>query len=312
MKELEIKLSKNEFYPGETGEAEVTFTTDKTVKTKSLNIRAVGMEHVEFLLGTTEHVIFEEKARIHLEEVYGNLNELPPGTYTGKLSFRVPGHVFPSYEGMKAQVAYAVEAWVDIPNWPDPRVQRPFTVKQYPTQTGEKNKGPFRFKSRSAALINRPGNEDPTFQVDIAKDLFYKDEIIHCKVDIQNPARNQLRRLIVRLKLLEVVKKPGETFDILRILETIEAVKTAVRTKIMNKSAERYQLIDEYETAFEIKSDQAQHDLSFTVQVPKTALSSAEGTLVELDWGLELQLDVALCPDPMVIYPIKIYDEMAI
>jgi len=167
---ISVVGAKGALKPGKTFETTVRVELDESTRVRGIKARFYGAERTEASYTTTsvdskgrmkthhhtavEYVpIVEEHFVLHgtpstdffsgigdaVSTMFGGgqSETMEAGSYDFPVSFAIPKDAPPSFEGKKCSVFYRLEIQIDVPIWPDPKLDYAFELLRLPTPADE-------------------------------------------------------------------------------------------------------------------------------------------------------------------------------
>lgn len=300
--------------PGKTFETSVRIELDKPTRVRGIKARFYGAERTKANYTTTsvdskgrmkthhhtavDYVpIVEEHFVLHgtpsagfisgigdaVSTMFGGGQSelMEPGTYEFPVSLAIPKDAPPSFEGKRCSVFYRLEVQIDVPIWPDPKLDYAFELLRQPTPLGETSaayvKQPNPKKGRG--FWERALGKDVEVEVAIDSNVLIAGQKTRAMVAIKANEPFKLDQISLAMIGLEKSEASGHTdsYSHVRPLHNIE----------VNKS-----ILTELNREFEFTA---------TTDGPYTTT----GQKFTVDWFIEVRLDVPWAKDPFVRIPIR-------
>ncbi len=299
MKELEIKMDKDEFLPGEEVFGTVILKTNRPIKCRGVKFKALGREEaMVYVHGLKSgHYTHGNEEFMNFEFTMAKEGELEPGDHRYPFSFIIPKDAIPSYAGDEASVVYFLSAWVDIPNWPDTKAKFPFYVlmpepvlpaeweQDISSDSREPRppRGPFHMVPGGIHHSSREGDageEEKKALIDVwlERKGYLPGETISSTVRIENRTGKSLRKLTA-------------------VLRAVEHCVVGIRSG--SHRAEKHSFV------FELSGEEVMES-QIEIPIPEGVRSSYKGKTTSLEWELRFELDVALGWDTNLSCPLVI------
>jgi hypothetical protein len=298
MRELEITLEKNVYFPGEEVKGWVILKVDNPIKFRDILLEVKGLERTSVGVwkedsddddGSTYTCYHSTNYVIDLCMHLAEGGELPPGEHTYPIWFQVPPNALPTYSGNNTDVSYLIRARVDVPWWFDVRTQKSFCVQLDPDIVRKMRKkvsaASKHFIQQPDALTLPPDNQDikkprPGILVELDRDAYLAGEQIFGRITILNPKEKRIRKVDVVFTAKEYAWAEGHT---------------------------KYITVEKYKSR--IGADQILEGVpsSFSIPIPRKVKTSFSGSISRLDWSLEFNVDIAFGFDVKAACPISIY-----
>lgn len=285
-----VRGIKARFYGAERTEADYTTTSvDSKGRMKTHHHTAVDyvpiVEEYFVLHGTPSDSFFNGLGDAVATMFGGGQSEtMEPGSYEFPISVAIPNDAPPSFKGKKCSVFYRLEVQIDVPIWPDPKLDYKFELLRLPTPLEETSsayaKHPDPKKGRG--FWDRTLSKDIEFEVAIDSDALVAGQESRAMVAIQANEPFKLDLISLAMVGLEKTEAGGHTdrYTHVRPLHQIE-VNKSILTDLNREFVFTAATVNPYTTA---------------------------GKKFSVDWFIEVRLDVPWSKDPFVRIPIRFFE----
>lgn len=300
MSKLELVLSQESYKPGEKVEGNILLSLTKETKVRDILVEVYAEEYTHItrehgsgknrhMVTHTEHVeIIDESQSLigQFDKTYqldpytkGKNTILPAGQHCFKFSFQLPNNAAPTYDGEHVEVNYEIYAKVDRPWKFDLKTEDNIYVKPADAQETTTQSTTLEEKSGSK-ILPQALSPDINMSVSLNKNCFKRGEDLEGKIIVTNNSGKTIRNLLIDLYANEHAEAEGYTED----------------STVMSKSWKipiTYQDLNYFEQTFKI-------------QIPSDVIPTIEKTYFDIEWYLNIGLDVAKAADLETETPITI------
>ncbi|MFK7821650.1 MAG: hypothetical protein AB8G99_23260 [Planctomycetaceae bacterium] len=275
-----------EFYAAERAEAEYTETeTDSDGDTRTVTKTAV--EH---------HTILKESFVLHgnpspgffrglmdsMATVVGGgkSGTLGSGTHEYSVAVTLPEDLPPSMEGKKCQVFYKLTVRIDRSLARDPREEKKFRVVPI-AQSIEPQPVVARFPNEDGfGFWQRTFGKQAHLTLVIDRDSFVSGDNMDCMFGVETESPMKIRKMTARVLCIEKTKAHGHSDS---YTHASEPITLEDKQELPNQFSKR-----------------------FTMPLDAMGLPTWNGKLCNVDWYVEVTLDVPWAADPVIRAPIRV------
>ena len=213
---------------------------------------------------------------LRLRAVPEGSRELKVGRHAYRVRFSVPADAPSTFRGDLVFVDYTVKVRVDIPWWPDARAT--FALRTVGAETAQE-------PSTHVYVTHRDGppGRKPYFEVSMGSARIEPGGTLQGAVSLANIAHNDYRNIVVSL-----------------VAE--QTVKTTMGTTATNTCRVRWKV-----APTELSEGAA---IQFRLKVPEDAGCSFNASENNLNWSVEVHLDIPLWPDWVRDHTITVYQTL--
>ena len=305
---------ENTLTPGKTFETTVHIELDQPTRVRGIKARFFGAERTEANYTTTstdskgrmqthhhtavEYVpIVEEHFVLHgtpstgffsgigdaVSTMFGGgqSETMEAGSYDFPVSFAIPKDVPPSFEGKKCSVFYRLETQIDVPIWPDPKLDCAFKLLRQPTP----------LEKTSPAYVQYP---DPKKGRGFWDRTLGKDVEVEVVIDSDVLVAGQETRAMVAVKANEPFK-----------LAQISLAMIGQEKSQAHGHTDSYSHVRPLHDVEVNKSILTELNREFSFTVTSKGPYTSTGQKFSVDWFIEVRLDVPWAKDPYVKIPIR-------
>lgn len=282
-----VRGIKVRFYGAERTKADYTTTSvDSKGRTKIQHHTAVEDAPIveeHFILHGTPSTDFFSGIGDAVSTMFGGgqSETMEAGSYDFPVSFSVPEDAPPTFEGKKCSVFYRLEVQIDVPIWPDPKLDYAFELLRQPTP----------LEKTSVAYVQHP---DPVKGRGFWDWALGKDVEVEVAIDSDVLIAGQETRAMVAVKA-------NEPFRLDQIsLAMIGREKSRARGHTDSYSHVRP--LHDVEVNQSILTELSR-EFAFTATTDGPYTTTGQNFSVE--WFVEVRLDVPWAKDPFVRIPIR-------
>jgi hypothetical protein len=313
-RKISVHGTEDTLTPGKTFETTVRIELDEPTRVRGIKARFYGAERTEASYTTTsvdskgrmktnhhtavDYVpIVEENFVLHgapstgfvsgigdaVSTMFGGgqSETMDAGSYDFTVSFAIPKDAPPSLEGKKCSVFYRLEIQIDVPIWPDPKLDYAFELLRLPTPLEE----------TSAAYAKHPNSEkgrgfwDKTLGKDIEVEVAIDSDVLVAGQESQ----------------AMVAIKANEPFKLDQISLAMIGLEKS-RAGGHNDSYSHVRPLHEVEINKSILTE-LNREFAFTATTDGPYTTTGQNFSV--DWFVEVRLDVPWANNPYVRIPIR-------
>ena len=305
---------ENTLTPGKTFETTVHIELDQPTRVRGIKARFFGAERTEADYTTTstdskgrmqthhhtavEYVpIVEEHFVLHgtpstgffsgigdaVSTMFGGgqSETMEAGSYDFPVSFAIPKNAPPSFEGKKCSVFYRLEIQIDVPIWPDPKLDYAFQLLRLPTPVEE----------TLPAYAKHPDSKKGRGFWDWA---LGKDVEVEVAIDSDVLAAGQQSQAMVAIKANEPFK-----------LDQISLAMIGQEKSKARGHTDSYSHVRPLHDVEVNKSILTELNREFSFTATSEGPYTSTGQKFSVDWFIEVRLDVPWAKDPFVRIPIR-------
>jgi len=291
MSKLELVLSQESYKPGDKVEGNILLSIDKETKVRDIVIEVYGEEytHITRTHGSgknkrtvthTEHVEIIDESQSLLGQfdktfqldpyAKGKNTILPVGQHCFKFSFQLPNDAAPTYDGSNAEVSYEIYAKADRPWRFDLKAED--NIRVIPADAKETTTQSTTLEEKSGGKIMPQAlSPDIKMSVQLNKTAYKRGETIEGKLIVNNNSGKSIRNILLSLYANEHAEAGGYTEDS-TVMETSEKVPVTY-------------------------SDLNYFEQTFKIQVPNDIIPTMSKKYFNINWYLNIGLDVAKASD---------------
>ena len=313
-RKISVLGTGNTLTPGETFETTVHIELEKPTRVRGIKARFFGAERTEADYTTTstdskgrttthhhtavDYVpIVEERIVLHGTPSTGFFNgigdavstmfgggqseTMEAGSYDFPVSFEIPQNAPPSFKGKKCSVFYRLEIQIDVPIWPDPKLDYAFELLRVPTPIEESSpayvKHPDPVKGRG--FWDLALGKDVEVEVAIDSDVLVAGQESQAMVAIMANEPFKLDQISLAMIGLEKSRAGGhnDSYHHVRPLHHVP-VNQSILTELNRE---------------------------FSFRVSTDGPYTTTGHNFKVDWYIEVRLDVPWAKDPYLRIPIR-------
>lgn len=289
-KPTKIRGIKATFYGAERTEADYTESyTDSDGKHKTRTRTAVEFVRIvdkQFVLfGSPSESAFQGATRLVASMFGGGSSEVvSAGTHEFEVFLELPDDAPASFKARKCSVFYRLDVQIDVPLWPDPKLDHEFVV--LPIATPFQKSKPVLFThpdpERGRGFWDKAFGKDVTFDVAFETNVFQAGEDVSGMLTIKTPDRVNLDEVQFSLLATETTKAEGHTDSSIHNFKVSSIKMSHPITQ--------------------------QFDHEFSLSVPDCGLSTSQGKNFRIDYQLEVRLDVPWAKDPVIRIPVEYFN----
>ena len=213
MREVEIQVSRTDFFPGERIEGDVIVSCDETFNCSRVLIELFGEEETRVVVGSGDdrRTYRDTVEHLYMEHELTGEGEIYEGHTKYEFSFKLPQILPPTYDGMHGWVKYWLEAKVEVSWALDPKARQELYIPiSWPSQPPDQR--PLHIASED--------DETWSLKVEMPSDLMILGERFKFRAIVAGNVK--LRKLRAYLYHVEYVWPDGHDTEHWELLNSVE------------------------------------------------------------------------------------------